>query len=116
MKKYKVFYDYYDGKKVPYMMVVNVKDNGIDWYENIFTIQVQAPFELFAAEEFDHEAMNISVSIDELTLRSKENQIGINLELIKRRLDEHEVDYYDISNFVIRIEDIEEVLQYTLGE
>lgn len=116
MTNYKVFYDDYEGKKVPYIMVVNVKDNAMNWNENIFTIQVQAPFELYSADDFDHDAMNISIHLDDLTLRSKENNIGINLESIKKRLDAHNADYYDISNFVIRIEDIEEVLQSTIGD
>lgn len=113
---YKVYYDYFDGVKVPIWLVLDVKASEIDWNENIYSFPVQAPFELHSSEDFDTYALNVSIAMNELTLNKELRHVGINLSLVKKRLEEHEIECNEVSNFVIQLGDIEEVLNFTLGE
>ncbi|PAD70850.1 hypothetical protein CHH83_01230 [Bacillus sp. 7586-K] len=102
--------------KVPIWLVINTKENGIDWNEDIFSIHIHAPFDLQHSEDFDSFAINLTITMNELTLNAKDNHIGINLDLLKHRLYEYEVDCTDIDNFIIQIADIEEVLNFHIGD
>lgn len=116
MTNYKVFYDYFDGVKVPIWLVLDIRENKVEWNDSIYTFQVQAPFDLHPSEYFDQYALNVSITMDELTLNSKDNHIGINLELVKTRLDEHNINYSNVSNFVIQMADLEDVLSFAIGD
>ncbi|MCV9886276.1 hypothetical protein [Metabacillus halosaccharovorans] len=116
MTHYKVFYDHFDGIEVPIWLVLNIRENKIDWTNCNYSFQVQAPFDLHPSEYFDQFALNVSITMDELTLNSKEHHIGINLDLVKSRIIEHDVNFNDVSNFVIQMSDLEEVLSYTIGD
>lgn len=113
---YKVYYDYFDGVKVPIWLVLDVKASEIDWDEKIFSFPVQAPFELQNSEDFDSYALNVSVVMNEITLNKELNHIGVNLELLKKRLTEHETNCYDISSLIIQVVDIEEILSFSIGD
>lgn len=116
MTKYKVYYDYYDGVKVPIWLVINTKENDINWSEDIFPIHIHAPFDLLHSEDFDSFAVNLTITMNEITLNAKDDHIGINLDLLKHRLYEHEVDCTDIANFIIQVADIEDVLSFHIGD
>lgn len=116
MTNYKVYYDYFEGVEVPIWLVLDIRENKVEWNDSIYTFQVQSPFELHPREYFDQHALNLSITLDELTLNSKENHIGINLKLVKSRLDEHDINYSDVSNFVIQMTDIEDVLSFKIGD
>ncbi|WP_368657668.1 hypothetical protein AB3Z07_21390 [Metabacillus halosaccharovorans] len=116
MTFYNVYYDYFDGVKVPIWIVIDVSGNEIDWNESLFHFHVQAPFNMQHSEGFDPYALNISIYMNELTSNMEENHIGVNLKLVKKRLDENEIEYSDISNFVIQVADIEEILKFSIGD
>lgn len=116
MTNYKVYYDYFEGVKVPIWLVIDTKANGVNWGTDFFSFHIQAPFDLQHSEDFDSYAMNLTVTMNELTLNAKENHIGINLKLLKKRLMEFEVDYNEITNFVIQLADIEEILHFDIGD
>ncbi|GAF24363.1 hypothetical protein JCM19047_4249 [Bacillus sp. JCM 19047] len=114
MISYKVYYDYHEGKKAPIWLVLNVRDQFIDWEEQTLTITVQAPFNMHPAEEFDPDAMNVTILIDDLLLTTSENVFGISLTNVEHRLNLHGVDPTEVDNFVIQVADLEDVLHITL--
>ncbi|WP_054704841.1 hypothetical protein [Bacillus sp. JCM 19041] len=90
-----------------------MRDQFIDWEEQTLTINVQAPFNMHPAEEFDPYAMNVTILIDDLLLTISENVFGINLANVQQRLNLHGVDGTEVDNFVIQVADLEDVLQST---
>ncbi len=66
------------------------------------------------AEEFDPDAMNVTILLDDLLLTTSENVFGINLTNVEHRLNLHGVDRTEVDNFVIQVADLEDVLQLTL--
>ncbi|KQL56959.1 hypothetical protein ABC345_00870 [Shouchella sp. 1P09AA] len=114
MISYKVYYDYHEGTKAPIWIVLNVRNQIIDWDHKTLTIAVQAPFDMHPAEEFDQDAMNVTILIDDLLLTTSENVFGINLTNVEHRLNLHGVDRTEVDNFVIQVADLEDMLQFTL--
>lgn len=114
MMSYKVYYDYFDGVKAPIWFVVDA--DLINWDDDTYSVFIQAPFDLYHADDFDQYDLNVSITMNELTLNSKMQHIGINLRLLKIRLDEHAINYSNVSNFIIQVADIEEILTFSLGD
>lgn len=114
MITYKVYYDYHEGQKVPIWLIINTKENQIDWSQPHLLIPVQTPFDLHSAEDFDPEAMNVTILLDDLLLHTQPNTFGLNLTFIQQRLEEHGVSVMEVDNFIIQVADLEDVLQSTL--
>ncbi|UTR06654.1 hypothetical protein MM326_01050 [Alkalihalobacillus sp. LMS6] len=86
----------------------------IDWDQKKLMLVVHAPFNIHLAEEFDLDALNVTVLIDDLLLMTSENVFGINLPIVEHRLNLHGVDRTEVDNFVIQVADLEDMLQFTL--
>lgn len=110
----KVYYDYFDGEKAPIWFVIDIKKSEVDWEKDILLVPIQAPFESYDSDEFDHSAINISITMSEITSHILNNHIGINLDLIRARCLEYDLNPKDISNFILLVADIEEVLRFAI--
>ncbi|AIC92749.1 hypothetical protein [Shouchella lehensis] len=112
---YTVYYDYYDGKEVPIWFVIPVKSlNLLDYEQDTVTISIHAPFNKQGREAFDPNAMNVTITMNDLLLTSIPHSFGISLSNVKKRLDEYGVLLEDIDSFILLVADVEEVLQLQL--
>jgi hypothetical protein len=111
---YKIYSHYHNDGTLPIWFVIDVKRSSIDWNEEIVHVTIKQPYEELNAEEFDPYDMNLSVTMDDLTLGTEPNQFGINLYRIKKRLMEYPVNPNEVSNFVLLIQDVAEVLDMTI--
>ncbi|TSB47930.1 hypothetical protein [Alkalicoccobacillus porphyridii] len=114
MISYKVYYDYHEGKKVPIWLIINTRDSHIDWEQPQLSVPVQTPFEMHPSEDFDPDAMNVTILIDDLILNTRSHTFGINLISLQQRLELHGVSAGQVDNLVIQVADIEEVLHSSL--
>lgn len=102
MPKQRVFYDYIDGNLVPYWYVLSFRYNEIPWdHETYF----------FGRDDFDDSVLSASVNIEDLrTNEILESKLGLNLNKIKQRLYKHDTYPDEVTQFIIQLPDIEEIL------
>jgi hypothetical protein len=112
--RYKIYSHYHHDGTSPIWFVIDVKESKIDWNTDIFHVSVQLPYEELNAEEFDPYDMNLSVTMDDLTLGTEPNQFGIDLNRVKTRIKEYDANPNEVSNFVLLTQDVAEVLDMTI--
>lgn len=114
MITYEIYYQDYE-QQSPSLMVIDVKNSDINWDDDILLIPVPVqPFEIHSIDSIDYDSMNLSVLMNELTVNKSINHFGINLDLLKCRLNEHGGLPSDISNLMIRLCDLEEILHMAI--
>jgi hypothetical protein len=115
-KKITVLYEYHEGEFVPMKYLIYFGAGGIDWgkHKTVY-IPVEAPFQLQQLDDFPSDIVSFSISFDELLRHpEKPNSFGIDLALIRRRVEKKGGDVWSIEQFVLLVSDIEEVMQMTL--
>lgn len=109
--KHTVVYDYHEGQEVPIWFVINVENEDIDW-DTTFLFNVDAPFQKRDINDFDELSMSLAIYLEDLTIPSNSNKpLGINLPVVKLRVEAIETDVQDIKQFVLQVSDIEDMLQ-----
>lgn len=115
-KRITVLYDYIDDQLVPQKYVVYFGAGGIDWdmHKSLY-IPVEAPFQIQSGEDLASDLMSMTISYDELLRHpEKPNSFGINLSLVKHRVEKKGGDIWGIEQFILLISDIEDIMQMTL--
>ena len=107
-----VYYDYYDGVKAPKWYVLYFGSNNIDWEKDYIFLPIIAPFELHGVEDFDNEIMSASITIGDLIKKDENpNELGIYLPRVRKTITDFGGEVQDVSQFIMLVSDIEEVLQ-----
>lgn len=110
-----VFYDYFESKLAPIWYVVSFRKGEFDWSKETVYIPLQAPFQRQQVEDFLPDRLGISVTLGELTLnQDKPGKFGIYVPALKKRAVENKVDFWEVEQLIIRVEDIEELLHMNL--
>lgn len=115
-KKITVLYDFIDDQFVPIKYLFYFGAGCIDWDKHsTLYIPVEAPLRLEDPDDFPSEVVSMSISYDELLRHpEKPNSFGINLPLVKRRVEELGGDIWAIEQFILLVSDIDEAMQMTL--
>ena len=117
----KVYYEQFDAGLAPVWMLLPI--NTIEWELERFYVSLNMPFEQFTTDDFDANQLYVSVQIEDLIRNWKEREsIGISLSSIRKRIEAqkliNEIDkmyvFSDIEYMVVRMSDIEEVLQMNI--
>jgi hypothetical protein len=105
----KVYYDSdIEGNLYPLWYTV---EGNIDWDSTRLFLQINTPFERIDSIQFDDEIIGCSVFAQELIVnQNKPNQLGINLEAVRRRISEN-IEPYKVERLIIQVTDIEDLLQ-----
>lgn len=121
MAKISVYYDQDLDAFFPIWMVINFKRGEVDWDKEHVFIPTSAPFQRKRFEDFNEFEMSLSVTLNELIKNAdKPQHFGIHLPSLKQRvtkIQEEEQMFFDINDitqFVIQMCDIEEVMQMNL--
>lgn len=117
MPRQRVYYDYFEGKQVPFWYVLTFKKQEIPWEKDTFYFEVIAPFEYYGRDEFDDSVISVSINIEDLITNNLQDcNLGLDLNRIKERVLMYGVELYEISQFIIQLPDIEEVLKLLPNE
>jgi hypothetical protein len=117
----KVYYDQFEDGLAPVWMLLPI--NTLEWQLERFYVSLSTPFEQFTTDDFDTNQLYVSVHIEDLIRNWKEREsIGISLSSILQRFktqkSNNEIDeeyvISDIEHMVVRMSDIEEVLQMNI--
>lgn len=105
----RVYYEYVNGELCPYWYVLTFEPCQIGWDKPTIFFDVFAPFEYLERDCFDESLISISIFISDLIINGNNpSRLGINLARVKARLNGLEPEL--ITQFVIQMPDIEEVL------
>ena len=115
-KRITVLYDFIDDQLVPMKYIFYFGTGCIDWDKHsTLYIPVEAPFRLEEPDDFPSDVVSLSISYDELLRHhEKPNSFGINLPLVKSRVEKKGGDILSVEQFILLVSDIEESMQMTL--
>lgn len=108
--KTSVYYDEIDGLLLPQWILLPIRTN-----HQYVTYTVEAPFERFFPEDFHDELPIITVTQGALTKGTNPYQFNIHLPSVQNdlaRMNHFEQTMNESGYFLVRIEDLEEVLQF----
>ncbi|WP_127580972.1 hypothetical protein [Paenibacillus koleovorans] len=115
MAKVKVYYDFQDDRIKPFTMVISFRIHEVKWDKQSFYIPINAPFQRHMSEEY-HDTFGYTVLLEDLTVNfDKPNTFGVHLTRLKDRNNIWDATNEMPVNFMIRMCDIEEVLQMNLA-
>ncbi|MBU5213259.1 hypothetical protein [Heyndrickxia oleronia] len=111
MPQQRVYHEYVNEKLVPYWYVLTFKPFEINWDKPVHYYDVIKPFEFIERDEFDESVITFSLKIsDFLVNRDYQNKLGMNIKMIKNRIEVNEIDPEVIHQFILPYPDVEEIL------
>ncbi|TCZ70977.1 hypothetical protein E0485_23095 [Paenibacillus albiflavus] len=110
MARMKVYYEFGHKAMHPITMVVSFKIGELNWHKDAIYLPLIAPFQSHMLNEMNL-SMAITVLLEDLTIHpTKTNYIGLYLPRIQARYEQL-IDIHFIEHFIIRLADVEEVMQ-----
>ncbi|GIN88523.1 hypothetical protein J6TS2_49090 [Heyndrickxia sporothermodurans] len=117
MPQQRLYHEFINGKIVPYLYVLTFKPCELNWDKPEYYFNVIKPFEHFGFDEFDDTLNNASIYLGDFIInKSYPDKIGINLNLVKKRILNYGVDPYVIRQFIAHVLNIEEFLNLIPNE
>jgi len=106
---------------VPMKMIIRFGRGDIRWDEPSVYFPINAPFEQLRLEDFNDDTMSLSIiQADLIRNFEKPDQFGVYLPFVIERMESsknsygYDFDYYEIEQFIIQMDDLEEVLQMNI--
>jgi hypothetical protein len=110
-----VIYDFHDDGLKPFTLILHFAPGELDPGQPILYIPLSAPFERMMPDELEETGFGVSVLLEDLTASSLHpHSFGIDLRSLGRRHSNLHLQLHDIERFIVRLGDIEEVLQSDL--
>jgi len=110
MARMKVYYEFSHDAMQPITLVVSFKRGELNWNKEAIHLPLIAPFQSHMLNEMNL-SMAITVLLEDLTIHpTKTNYIGVHLPRIQARYEKL-IDIQLIEHFIIRLADVEEVMQ-----
>lgn len=118
MAKLAVIYDFHEDGIKPFSMVVRFAAGELDWNRMVFYIPLEAPFERLMADELEDSGIpGITVLLEDLVVNPRHPRtVGISISSIAVRHKDSLLSLADEVQLVIRMCDIEEVLNMDIRE
>lgn len=111
-----VLYDYYEDKMKAETFVLFCRRGELDWNRRMLRLPLTAPFRPMCRDDYMDGSLHASVLLEDLTVcQDLPHAIGIDIGAMKRRYEETGLDLSDVCRLMIRMEDIEEVMQVELS-
>jgi hypothetical protein len=111
MARMNVYYEFDQESLKPVTIVITLKPGELDWCKEFIYVPIIAPFQSHMLNEMDL-SFAATILLEDLTKHpSDTTRIGIFLPRIKSRYAEL-IDVSLIEHLVIRLADLEEVLQF----
>ena len=112
-----VLYDFYEDRMKAETLVLFCRRGELDWNRRMLRLPLTAPFRPMCRDDYMDGSLHASVLLEDLTVcRDLPHTIGIDLSSMKRRYEETGLDLTDVCRLMVRMEDIEEVLQVELTD
>lgn len=110
-----VFYDFHEEKIMPMWIKANFYRGEVNWEDEYLYLSPDAPFLPLMCDEMEEE-IGVAIHLTELTIHPEvTGQFGIYLPSVKNRIKQApDLDPNEIRHFIIRLCDIEEVMQMNM--
>jgi len=117
-----VYYEEHQGLDdiclVPMKMVARFPRGKMRWDKSVVYFPIDAPFDRIQAIDFNDDLMSLTIVFEDLiTNIGRPNQFGVFLPRVIERMDKmkerdyFDFDYNDVEQFIIHVDDIEELLK-----
>ncbi len=108
MPQQRLYYDYVDGKLIPFWYVLTFDYREIKWDKRVQYYEAYKPFEYIERHEFDDSIITTSISLaDFIFNKYKPNQIGLNIAAIKEKIFRYGVDPFVVRQFLLPSHEID---------
>lgn len=112
MPQQRIYYDYIDGKLMPYIYVLTFQNGEINWDKPLFEYEAIKPFKHDDIYDFDHSILTCSIFFTDFIFNNNRPlHFKLNLTSIKSRLERDYIDPYVIKQFVLGTFELQELLQ-----
>jgi hypothetical protein len=113
-----VIYDFHDDGLKPFTLIVQFDPNELNDGKRIKRIPLTAPFERMMADELEEAGLGVSVLLEDITASSLHpHSFGIDMNSIaERHTQECPPSLDEVDRFIVRLCDIEEVLESDLQQ
>lgn len=106
---------------IPVKMIIRLGKGNIRWDETSIYFPIHAPFEQQQMDYFDEEILSMTIIQPDLIRNfERPDQFGIYIPFVLERIEQISInhsfnfDYYDIEQFIIQVDDLEEILQMNI--
>jgi hypothetical protein len=107
-----VIYDFHDDGLKPFMLIVQLDPSELNDGKRIKHIPLTAPFERLMANDLEEMGLGVSVLLEDITVSSLHpHSFGIDMKSIAERHMHERPSLHEVDRFIVRLCDIEEVLQ-----
>lgn len=114
MAKISVLFEHFEDELKPFSMIIRFKKGEMNWDKILINIPITTPFQRFLASEFTDGVLSAAIHLDDLTVNAdKPGTFGIHIPTLKNRC-EVQTELDEIEQLIVRICDIEDVLQMDL--
>lgn len=111
MPKQILDYQYIEGELSPCYFVLQLYKNEVDWEKHVFYFELLKPIKSEEYSEFDGTLISCSVPATDLIIsNTMPNNIGINLNSVKKRLTSELNNPSAIEQFIIYAPDLDFIL------
>lgn len=122
MAKITVTYEEHQGLDgtilVPMKMNISFPRDKMNWNKHAVYVPILAPFSRQFSEDYSEDIMSVTIMFEDLLVNlERPNHFGISLDSLVRRLekmkrqDKMQFEISDIEQFIIQIDDLEELLR-----
>ena len=113
MPQQRLYYEYVDGRLIPYWFVLTFGFDEINWDKQFFYFDLVKPFEYIERSEFDESLIGMSMQLSDLIFNlDHPYRIGINLKSLRKRIERHGVDPYVVKQFILSVPELNDFLAY----
>lgn len=112
MPQQRIYYDYINGKLMPYIYVLTFINGEINWDKPSFEYEVIKPFKHDDFYDFDSSLLTCSIFLSDFIFNdNRPHYFKLNLTSIKARLEQEYIDPYVIKQFVLGTYELQELMQ-----
>lgn len=113
MPQQRLYYEYVENTLIPYWYVLTFKTGEINWNKAEYYFDSYTPFEFVGRDQFDDSLNTKVISLSDIIRRTDSSyKIGLNIQQIKKRIEEEMIDPYVVRQFIMMLPDIKEYLHY----
>lgn len=111
MPQQRIFYEFINGKLMPYIYVLTFGVGDINWEHPTLAYEAIKPFRHDDLYEFDDSILTTTILFSDFIFNlDHPNRFKLNLKRIKKRIEWNGVDPNVISQFVLGTYDLQELL------
>lgn len=111
MPRQRLYFEYVDNLLIPYVYVLTFKPGELKWDKPVHYYDAIPPFNYVGIEELDDSLNNAVIYFSDFIFHENySKRFGLNINVIKSRIQSHGVDPYVIHQLILPTDDISKLM------